>query len=65
VKIVQSNFHLELTPSDVGTHDRVVIQDLLKEIAQKQQVDLNAKRRFKGATIQTSDCEFGYCPLTS
>jgi len=48
VNIVQSNFHIELTPSDVGNYDRVVIQDLLKEIAQTQQVDLNAKQRFKG-----------------
>jgi hypothetical protein len=33
---------------DVGMYDRVVIQDILKEIAQTQQVDLNAKQRFKG-----------------
>ena len=62
VGIVQSNFHLELTPSDVGNYDRVVIQDLLKEIAQTQQVDLNAKQRFKGASVQTSSYEC--CPLT-
>ena len=54
VNIVQSNFHIELTPSDVGNYDRVVIQDLLKEIAQTQQVDLSAKQRFKGASVQTS-----------
>lgn len=35
-------------PRDVGMYDRVVIQDILKEIAQTQQVDLNAKQRFKG-----------------
>ena len=34
--------------SDVGNYDRVVIQEILKEIAQTQQVDLNAKQRFKG-----------------
>lgn len=39
---------LELKASDVGMYDRVVIQDILKEIAQTQQVDLNAKQRFKG-----------------
>jgi hypothetical protein len=38
----------QLIISDVGTYDRVVIQDILKEIAQTQQVDLNAKQRFKG-----------------
>jgi hypothetical protein len=34
--------------SDVGIYDRVVIQDILKEIAQTQQVDFNAKQKFKG-----------------
>lgn len=66
VNIVQSNYHIELTPrcvrlpdmrnmlirrrvtSEVGNFDRVVIQEILKEIAQTQQVDLNAKQRFKG-----------------
>lgn len=62
MNIVQSNFHIELTPSDVGNYDRVVIQDLLKEIAQTQQVDLNAKQKFKGVTVWSSD--FGCCPLT-
>ena len=36
--------------SEVGNYDRVVIQEILKEIAQTQQVDLNAKQRFKGAS---------------
>lgn len=70
MNIVQSNFHIEITPrseavhyistsrklfltykrnSEAGNYDRVVIQELLKEIAQTQQVDLNAKQRFKGA----------------
>lgn len=37
-----------LSCSDVGNWDRQVIQDILKEIAQTQQVDLNAAKRFKG-----------------
>lgn len=36
------------THSDVGIYDRVVIQDLLKEVAQTQQVDASAQKRFKG-----------------
>jgi replication factor C subunit 3/5 len=39
--------------SEAGNFDRVVIQELLKEIAQTQQVDLNAKQRFKGDLIAT------------
>ncbi|KZP00493.1 P-loop containing nucleoside triphosphate hydrolase protein [Calocera viscosa TUFC12733] len=55
VNVVMSNYHLELTPSDVGTYDRQVIQEILKEIAQTQQVDLNAKQRFKVVVINEAD----------
>ncbi|GLB40259.1 putative P-loop containing nucleoside triphosphate hydrolase protein [Lyophyllum shimeji] len=55
INIVQSNFHIEITPSDAGNYDRVVIQELLKEIAQTQQVDLNAKQRFKAVVINEAD----------
>lgn len=53
--LVSSNYHLEITPSDVGNYDRVVIQDLLKEVAQTQQVDLSAKQRFKVVVINEAD----------
>ena len=53
--LVSSNYHLEITPSDVGSYDRVVIQDLLKEVAQTQQVDLAAKQRFKVVVINEAD----------
>jgi len=47
---------LNLPFSEAGNYDRVVIQELLKEIAQTQQVDLSAKQRFKGAYIYTFAC---------
>ena len=53
--LVSSNYHLEITPSDVGTYDRVVVQDLLKEVAQTQNVDTNAKQRFKIVVINSAD----------
>lgn len=53
--VVASVYHLEITPSDVGNYDRVVIQDLLKEVAQTQQVDLSAKQRFKVVVINEAD----------
>ncbi|KAK7463409.1 Replication factor C (RF-C) subunit [Stygiomarasmius scandens] len=55
VNIVQSNYHIEITPSEAGNYDRLVIQELLKEIAQTQQVDLNAKQRFKVVIINEAD----------
>jgi DNA polymerase III delta prime subunit len=53
--IVASIYHLEITPSDVGNYDRVVVQDLLKEVAQTQQVDANAKQKFKVVVINEAD----------
>lgn len=53
--IVASVYHLEITPSDVGNYDRVVVQELLKEVAQTQQVDLGAKQRFKVVVINEAD----------
>ncbi|CDO52941.1 similar to Saccharomyces cerevisiae YBR087W RFC5 Subunit of heteropentameric Replication factor C (RF-C) [Geotrichum candidum] len=53
--LVSSIYHIEITPSDMGNNDRVVIQDLLKEIAQTQQVDVGAKQRFKTVVINEAD----------
>ncbi|KAJ3480553.1 hypothetical protein NLI96_g8269 [Meripilus lineatus] len=55
INVVQSNYHIEITPSEAGSYDRTIIQDLLKEIAQTQQVDLSAKHRFKVVVINEAD----------
>lgn len=34
--------------SDLGMYDRVIVQDVIKSIAQTQQIDANAKHHFKG-----------------
>ncbi|KAA8914226.1 DNA polymerase III, clamp loader complex, gamma/delta/delta subunit [Sphaerosporella brunnea] len=53
--IVAPNYHLEIAPSDVGSYNRVVSQDLLKETAQTQQVDLAAKQCFKIVVINEAE----------
>ncbi|GAA5927968.1 replication factor C subunit 5 [Sporobolomyces koalae] len=55
INVVQSNYHIEITPSDAGNYDRQIVQELLKDIAQTQQVDLNAKKRFKVVIINEAD----------
>ncbi|KDQ57367.1 hypothetical protein JAAARDRAFT_35999 [Jaapia argillacea MUCL 33604] len=55
LNVVSSNYHTEITPSEVGNYDRVVIQEILKEIAQTQQVDMNAKQRFKVVVLNDAD----------
>ena len=49
LNVLSSNYHLEMNPSDVGIHDRVVLPSVIKEVAQTQQLDSNALRPFKGA----------------
>lgn len=57
--VLSSSNHLEITPSDMGNNDRVVIQDLLKDVASTEQVDfanqLRAKHRFKIVIINEAD----------
>lgn len=55
VNLISSNYHIEITPSDAGNYDRLIIQDILKEIAQTQQVDQNAAHRFKVIVINEAD----------
>ncbi len=47
ITVFSSNFHIEINPSDVGIYDRVIIQEIIKDLAQTQQVD-KSKKEFKG-----------------
>lgn len=56
--VLSSPHHLEITPSDMGNNDRVVIQDLLKDVASTEQVDFqksSIKHRFKVVVINEAD----------
>ncbi|KAI9500687.1 Replication factor C (RF-C) subunit [Coemansia spiralis] len=55
INIISSNYHIEVNPSDAGIYDRVVIQDLIKEIAQTQQVAASSARKFKIVVIHEAD----------
>lgn len=55
LNMVSSIFHVEITPSEAGNQDRFVVQELLKEIAQTQQVDQQAKHKFKVVVINEAD----------
>ena len=43
-----SNYHIEVNASDAGIYDRVVIQEMIKNIAQTNQLDSNTLKSFKG-----------------
>ena len=48
--MVSSNYHVELNPSDAGTKDSKIVQEVIKEIAQNHAINTgSAARSFKGA----------------
>lgn len=51
LKTIQSNFHIEINPSDVGVHDEIVVQEIIKEIAEYR--SLNGS--FKVVVITEAD----------
>ncbi|KAK5773845.1 replication factor C subunit 5 PWA37_003808 [Arxiozyma heterogenica] len=61
LNVVSSPYHLEITPSDMGNNDRIVVQELLKEVAQMEQVDFSDSKegglahRYKCVIINEAD----------
>jgi replication factor C subunit 3/5 len=48
VEISSFNFQLFISFSDVGIYDRVVIQEVIKTMAQMRQLETGAQKEFKG-----------------
>lgn len=55
IMTVSSNYHIEVSPSDVGIYDRIVVMDLIKNVAQTQQLDINSQREFKVVVLMGVD----------
>lgn len=50
-----SNYHIEINPSDAGIYDRIVIQELIKNIAQANQLDVHSQKSFKVVLLTEVD----------
>lgn len=44
---VSSNYHVEMNPSDAGTNDRYVVQEIIKEMAKTRNIDPSGRRTYK------------------
>lgn len=55
IMTVSSNYHIEVNPSDVGIYDRVVVMDIIKNVAQSQQLNASAQREFKVVVLTDVD----------
>ena len=52
VTTISSNYHIELNPSESGHQDKVVVQEVIKEIAQSQPLESTPDTRlFKGLLV--------------
>jgi replication factor C subunit 3/5 len=52
ISTITSNYHIEINPSDVARDDKVVIQEVIKEIAQSHNVNISS------SSSATSDHQF-------
>jgi len=50
-----SNYHIEICPADAGNNDRVVIQELVKEIAGTRQINSKEQKSFKVIIISEAN----------
>ena len=53
IRIISSNYHVELAPSEVGNKDTVVVQQMIKELAQSPPL---GNYQFKTVVISDADC---------
>lgn len=51
--VMSSNYHLEVNPSDAGFYDRIIIQELIKDLATNS--SLTEKHSFKVVVITEAD----------
>lgn len=50
-----SNYHIEVNASDAGIYDRVVVQEMIKNIAQTNQLDSQTQKSFKVVLLTEVD----------
>ncbi|MFH4973950.1 hypothetical protein AB6A40_000659 [Gnathostoma spinigerum] len=55
IQTLSSNYHIQLCPGDVGIYDRVVVQEVIKEMAQMQQLTSTVQRNFKVIVLLEAD----------
>lgn len=52
---ISSNYHVEVNPSDAGYYDRVIVQELLKNMAQTHQLETSTQKEFKVVVLNEVD----------
>lgn len=55
VNIARSYYHIEITPSNYNVHDRVIIQDIIKDIAESPGISMLLGNKIKVIVIDQAD----------
>ncbi|KAK6017732.1 hypothetical protein OSTOST_16743, partial [Ostertagia ostertagi] len=55
IDTVSSNYHIEINPGEVGIYDRVVVQDVVKQMAQTSQISSATQKSFKVVVLMEAD----------
>ncbi|VDL69918.1 unnamed protein product [Nippostrongylus brasiliensis] len=55
IDTVSSNYHIEINPGEVGVYDRVVVQELVKQMAQTAQISSATQKSFKVVVLMEAD----------
>jgi len=56
VTTVSSAYHIEMSPSECGNHDRIIVQQIIKEIAQSRPLEVNVSSKpFKVVVLNAVD----------
>ncbi|KJH43730.1 hypothetical protein DICVIV_10247 [Dictyocaulus viviparus] len=55
IDTVSSNYHIEMNPGEVGIYDRVVVQEIIKQIAQTSQIASSTQKSFKVVVLMEAD----------
>lgn len=54
--MLSSNYHVEMSPGDVGHNDRYVVQAIIKEMAKSRPLDVTGAKGFKLLVLNEVDC---------
>ncbi|ETN83151.1 replication factor C subunit 3 family protein, partial [Necator americanus] len=55
IDTVSSNYHIEINPGEVGIYDRVVVQEVIKQMAQTTQISSATQKTFKVVVLMEAD----------
>ncbi|XGW25637.1 hypothetical protein V3C99_006778 [Haemonchus contortus] len=55
IDTVSSNYHIEINPGEVGIYDRVVVQEVVKQMAQTAQIVSATQKSFKVVVLMEAD----------